>query len=157
MYTLDLYRFSQLDTRTFIKLGDDHNYGKRLDLVCWVSGQDIDRIDGSDFLTLFYKFELQEMEKIGFIDIRQAVEKIKHALMKHKQSNTYRFYHSFVCISVKRFLSRLLDDYSYYLLYDKAASRIQHVWLNKYYDPNQMICQKRLLREFDRLQANINV
>lgn len=151
MYTLDLYRFSPLDTRTFIKLGDDHNYGKRLELVCWVSGQDIDGCGAGDYLTLFYKFELHDMVKIGVIDVRQAVKKVKLAFMKHKQSNTYRFYHSFICGGVKKFLSRLLDDYSYYLLYEKAASRIQRVWLTKYYDPNEKVCQKRLLREYGAL------
>ena len=149
MYTLNIYRFAPHDTRTFIKLGDNHNYGKRFELVCWVSGQDVDGFFSTGYLSLFYKFELQHMEMVGVMDVRQGIRKIKDALMKHKQSNAYRFYHSLICISVRKFLSGLLNDYSYYLLYEKAALKIQRVWLNKYYDPSDKVCQKRLLRELN--------
>lgn len=151
MRCLDLYRLSAHDGRTFIKLGDNHNYGKRLELICWVSGHDMDGVKTSEYLALFYKFELKDMEIIGSIDVRQGIEKIKIGLSKHKNSNTYRFYHSFISTSVKTFLSQLLDDYSYYLMYDKAASRIQRVWLNRYYDPIYKVCQKRLLREYENM------
>jgi hypothetical protein len=114
-----------------------------------VSGQDVDGFLCTDYLSLFYKFELKEMQKVGFIDVRQVIVKIKEALFKHKQSNTYKFYHSLICISVKRFLTSLLDDYSYFLLYEKAALKIQRVWLNKFYDPSDKVCQKRLLRELN--------
>jgi hypothetical protein len=155
MYTLDLYRFAPHDRRTFIKLGDNHNYGKRFELVCWVSGQDVDGFINSDYLSLFYKFELKEMSKVGHIDVRQGIEKIKDALIKHKHSNTYRFYHSLICISVKRFLSQLLNDYSYYLMYEKAARKIQLVWLDKYYDPCSRVCKKRLMREFNGMNSEM--
>jgi hypothetical protein len=155
MYTLDLFRLAPHDERTFINLGDNHNYGKRFELVCWVSGQDIDSFFSNGYLTLFYKFELKEMQKVGCIDVHQGIQKLKDALIKHKKSNTYRFYHSLICTSVKRFLSKLLDDYSYYLLYEKAALKIQRIWLNKFYDPSDKVCQKRLLREFNGMNNDM--
>jgi hypothetical protein len=151
MYTLDVYRVAPQDSRTFIRLKDNHNFGKRFELVCWVSGSDKDGLVTSDYLALLYKFELELKEHIGTIDFKDGVARIKRALIKHQQSTTYRFYHSYICISVKRFLAELLDDYSYNLLYNKSAQKIQKLWLTKYYDPNSEVCKKRLFREFNEM------
>lgn len=154
MYNLDLYQFAPHDSRRFIKMDDEHNYGKRLMLVCWVSGSDQDGIHVSDYLALFYKHELQNIERVGVIGVCEGVQKIKIALQKHQHSNTFKFYHSYICVSVKRYLAQLLDNYSYFLLYHKSAQRIQLIWLERYYNPNDTICQKRLTREFNELHQN---
>jgi hypothetical protein len=112
-----------------------------------VSGNDVDNMKANEHISLFYKFELADMERIGTIDVREGINKVKTGLLKHKNSTTYKFYHSYIGFSVKRFMAQVLDDYSYRLLYDKCARKIQQKWLVKYYDPSQSICQKRLQRE----------
>jgi hypothetical protein len=130
-------------------MSDDHNFGKRLVLVCWLG------VSENDYLALHYKNELQNIQHTGTMHVREGVKRIKKALVNHEQTTKFNFYHSYMRVSVKRYLSNILNDYSYHLLYDKAAQKIQLIWLKKYYDPQEEICKRRIEREF-YMQTSIN-
>jgi hypothetical protein len=152
---LDVYNLSLNDGRSFIKLGNNHNYGHRYELICWINGSDADNINSLEHLSLLYVFELKNIRKINHIHVKDAIPKIKTALIKHKLSTSYKFYHSYICVSVKHCLSTLLEEYSYTLLYTRCATKIQLAWLERYYNPKYNICKKRLIREYSEMEDYI--
>lgn len=133
----------------FIKLGIDHNYGQCFELVCWV------KPTKDKNLSLFYGFEVVDAIPTGRLQLVDAIKIVKEALAFSRNSTGYISYEHYIYISAKRCLEQMLETYSFLKAREKAAIKIQRVWKPLYENPASPICQRRLLREFYQLQAEI--
>ena len=150
---MNIYKFSDSNSRFFLRFNQEHNFGKSYELICWFSNDMIN----SEYLCLLYKFELCNVEVVGMIETKEVIKKLKSAIVSLNLSKSSTFYHKFISISANKFLCRLLDDYSINAFYHQSAMKIQKMWLIKYYNPKEMICKKRLQRECEKMNEQITM
>ena len=88
------------------------------------------------------------------IPLKEAIEHVKKALLYTRDSEFYVSYQNYIHISANRCLDQMLLDYSFEMLREKAARRIQGRWLKEYYNPYRPICKRRIMRQFEALTKN---